>query len=104
MNEATVATPSEPGRHVPLPQVRRRRGRVPRGRAAGAARPDLPEPRADAGVRRSRRPDEADADDGFASAEERDTKMKYGVEEGALRCGSGDEQLAHAGDTSRPNN
>src|SRR5215213_2232829 len=51
-------------RHVPLPhRLRRRRGRVPRGRCARAARADLPEPPADARVRGSRRPDEADADD-----------------------------------------
>src|SRR5581483_942311 len=35
----------------------------PRGRCAGAARPDLPEPSADARVRGPRRGDEADADD-----------------------------------------
>ena len=51
-------------RHVPLPhRLRRRRGRVPRGRRTRAARADVPEPPADARVRGSGRPDEADADD-----------------------------------------
>src|SRR5215208_1747785 len=51
-------------RHLPFPhRVRRRRGRVPRGRATRAPRADVPEPPADAGVRGPRRADEADADD-----------------------------------------
>ena len=71
-------------RHVPLPhRLRHRRGRVPRGRCTGAARADVPEPPADARVRGSGRPDEADADDEFATTEERDTTMQFGVEAGA---------------------
>src|SRR6476660_648931 len=53
-----------PRRHLPVHhRVRRRRGRVPRGRAARATRADVHEPPADARVRRSRRADKADADD-----------------------------------------
>ena len=57
-------------------------GEFRRGRRAGAARADVPESPADTRVRGSGGPDEADADDGrFATAEERDTTMQYGVEE-----------------------
>src|SRR6185437_8525891 len=51
-------------RHLPVQhRLRRRRGRVPRGRRARAARADISEPPADARVRGSRRTDEADAND-----------------------------------------
>ena len=70
--------------------LRRRRGRVPRGRAAGAARADVPEPPADARVRGSRRADEADADDALRhdrGARHDDAVRRRGGREGRLRRG-----------------
>src|SRR4029079_16831374 len=53
-----------PRRHVPLPhRLRRRRGRVPRGRSTRPDRADVHESSADARVRGTGRADEADADD-----------------------------------------
>src|SRR5205823_8682719 len=70
-------------------RLRRRRGRVPRGRAAGAARPDVPEPPPDARVRRPRRrPHEADADDELRhdrGARHDDELRRRGGREGRLR-------------------
>src|SRR5919204_594321 len=77
-----------PGRHVPVPHgVRRRGGRVPRGRGAGAARADVPESPTDAGVRGSRRPDEADADDALRH----DRGARY--DDAVRRRGGGEDRL-----------
>ena len=68
---------------------RRRRGRVPRGRRARAARADVPEPPADARVRGSRRPDEADADDALRDdrgARHDDAVRRRGRSEERLRA------------------
>ena len=79
-----------PGRDVPLPhRLRHRRRRVPRGRRARAARTDVPEPPADARVRGSGRPHEADADD--ALRDDRGTRhddavRRRGRSEGRLRA------------------
>jgi hypothetical protein len=71
-------------RHSPFPhRLRRRRGRVPRGRRARAARADVPEPPANARCE--------DLDDRtkltqtmrFDTTADRDTTMQYGVEDGA---------------------
>src|SRR2546423_4392923 len=76
-------------RHLPVPnRLRRRRGRVPRGRATRAPRADVPEPPADAGVRGSRRADEADADDALRddrAAGHDDAVRRRGGREGGLR-------------------
>src|SRR5215213_5711932 len=77
-------------RQVPLPdRLRLRRGRVPRGRRARAARADVPEPPADARVRGSRRPDEADADDALRhdrGARHDDAVRRRGRREERLRA------------------
>src|SRR5438034_2622306 len=79
-----------PGWDVPLPDgLRPRRGRVPRGRAAGAPRADLPESPADAGVRGSRRAHEADADDALRydrGARHDDAVRRRGRSEERLRA------------------
>src|SRR5215203_713070 len=78
------------GRHLPFPhRVRRRRGRVPRGRATGAPRADVPEPPADARVRGPRRADEADADDAVRddrAARHHHAVRRRGGREGRLRA------------------
>src|SRR5215211_7064246 len=78
------------GRHLPFPhRVRRRRGRVPRGRATGAPRADVPEPPADARVRGPRRADEADADDALRddrAARHHHAVRRRGGREGRLRA------------------
>src|SRR6266511_2755768 len=77
-------------RHLPLPhRLRRRRGRVPRGRGARAARADVPEPPADARVRGSGRADEADADNALRydrGARHDDAVRRRGRSEGRLRA------------------
>src|SRR4029450_253242 len=77
-------------RHLPFPNaVRPRRGRVPRGRAARAARPDVPEPPADARVRGSRKADETDADDALRddrAARHDDGVRRRGRGEGRVRA------------------
>src|SRR5215210_2660975 len=91
------------GRHVPLQHgVRRRRGRVPRGRRARAARADVPEPPADARVRGSRRADEADADDALRherGARHDDAVRRRGRSEGRLRARGRAAAAATDGDT-----
>src|SRR5215203_6306869 len=78
------------GRHLPFPhRFRRRRGRVPRGRATGAPRADVPEPPADARVRGPRRADEADPDDAVRddrAARHHDAVRRRGGREGRLRA------------------
>src|SRR5215218_6572914 len=78
------------GRHLPFPhRVRRRRGRVPRGRATRAPRADVPEPPADARVRGPRRADEADADDALRddrAARHHHAVRRRGGREGRLRA------------------